>query len=80
MGTKNPSNAVIWRLRSNMSGNEAIASRTTISSSGLLFVAPNEWNPTLYVFATSTADPSKTSMAVVTVTNSNDNQGPNQGN
>jgi len=78
-GANNPSTAVTWRVSSNAAGTGEIAPRTTINSNGLLTVAPNEWNPTLYVFATSVADPTKTAMATVTVTNANQNQGPNQG-
>jgi hypothetical protein len=73
------STAVTWRVSSNASGTGAVAPRTTINANGLLTVAPNEWSPTLYVFATSAADPTKTGIATVTVRNNNENQGQNQG-
>ena len=79
-GANNPSTAVTWKVSSNAAGTGAVAPRTTVSSSGLLTVAPNEWSPTLYVFATSVADPTKTGSATVTITNNNENQGSNRGN
>jgi hypothetical protein len=45
----------------------------------MLKVAPNEWSVTLFVIATSVADPSKSATAVITITNNNANQGDNQG-
>jgi len=78
-GTNNPNTGVTWSVSSNPSGTGGVAPRTTVNSSGLLNVAPNEWSPTLYVIAASTADPSMKSSAVVTVTNANPNQGSNQG-
>jgi hypothetical protein len=78
-GTNNPGSAVTWKVSSNATGTGEIAPRTTINASGLLTVAPNEWSPTLYVFATSTVDPTKYGIAVVTITNNNDNSGSNQG-
>ena len=79
-GTNNPSASVTWKVSSSSDGSGAVAPRTVVSASGRLTVAPNEWNPTLYVFATSAADPSKTAVAVITITNNNANQGSNQGN
>jgi len=79
-GTNNPNNAVTWRVSSDAAGTGAVANRTSISANGLLTVAPNEWATTLYVFATSSADASKTGSAIVTITNNNQNQGPNRGN
>ena len=78
-GTNNPGTSVTWSVSSNSSGTGEVAPRTTVSANGLLNVAPNEWSPTLYVFATSTVDPTKRGVAVVTVTNANPNQGSNQG-
>ena len=78
-GTNNPGTGVTWRVGSNPDGTGAVANRTTVSANGLLNVAPNEWNPTLYVIATSAADTAKRGVTVVTVTNANPNQGPNQG-
>ena len=71
---------VTWRVSSNAAGTGSVANRTTISANGLLNIAPNEWNRYLYVFASSAADSSIIGSAVVTVTNNNENQGPNQGN
>ena len=79
-GTNNPGTGVTWRVGSNPDGSGAVANRTTVSANGLLTVAPNEWNPTLYVVATSTVDTAKRGVTVVTVTNANPNQGSNQGN
>jgi len=78
-GTNNPSTDVTWRVSSTADGTGAVAPNTRVSAGGLLNVAPNEWNPTLYVFATSAVDTTKTGVAVVTVSNNNPNQGPNQG-
>ena len=75
-GTNNPNTAVTWSVSSNTG---SMAPRTTISSNGLLTVAPNEWNTQLIVTATSVADPTRTVTAIVTVTNANPNQGPNRG-
>jgi len=78
-GINNPNTAVTWRVSSNAAGTGAVAPRTVINANGLLTVAPNEWSPNLFVFAASVADPAKTDFAIVTVTNANPNQGPNQG-
>jgi hypothetical protein len=78
-GNNNPSNTVTWKVSSTPNGTGAVAPRTTINSSGLLTVAPNEWSTVLYVIATSTADPSKSGTASVTISNNNENQGQNQG-
>jgi hypothetical protein len=78
-GTNNPGNTVTWRVSSDAAGTGEIAPRTTISANGLLTVAPNEWSTTLYVIATSTVDTSKSGIAVVTISNNNNNQGSNQG-
>jgi hypothetical protein len=78
-GTNNPGNTVTWRVSPNANGTGEMAPRTTISANGLLTVAPNEWATTLYVFATSTVDPTKYGIAVVTISNNNSNQGSNQG-
>ena len=77
-GTNNPNTAVTWKVSSNAAGTGAVASRTTISANGLLTIAPNESAITLYVTATSVADPAKSGSTTVTVSN-NQNQG-NQGN
>ena len=76
-GTSNT--AVVWSVSSNINGTGDIAPRTTISATGLLTVAPNEWNPYLYVFARSTADSSIVGRAEIRITNNNENQGSNQG-
>jgi hypothetical protein len=78
-GSNNPGNTVTWKVSSNSNGTGEIAPRTTINANGLLTVAPNEWSTTLYVFAISTVDPTKSGVAVVTITNNNSNQGSNQG-
>jgi hypothetical protein len=78
-GTNYSGNSVTWRVSPNADGTGEMAPRTTISANGLLTVAPNEWATHLYVFAISTVDPTKFSMAVVTITNNNSNQGSNQG-
>ena len=78
-GINNPNTAVTWSVSSNAAGTGAVAPRTIINANGLLTVAPNEWSPTLHVVATSVADPTRTASAIVTVTNANPNQGPNQG-
>lgn len=72
-GTNNPNTAVRWSVTGGG------APRTTINANGLLTVAPNEWATTLTVTATSVADPSRSSSAIVTISNNNPNQGPNQG-
>jgi hypothetical protein len=79
-GSNNPSSAVTWRVGPTTSGSGNMAPGTSINSNGLLTVAPNEWATTLYVVATSTADPSRSGSAAVTVRNNNPNQGSNQGN
>ncbi|MCL2705849.1 MAG: hypothetical protein FWE72_06545 [Spirochaetaceae bacterium] len=78
-GTNNPSNAVTWKVSSNPAGTGTVAPGTSVSASGLLKVAPNEWATTLYVFATSVVDPNKSASAAVTITNNTGNQGSNQG-
>jgi uncharacterized protein YjdB len=78
-GTNNPNNTVTWKVSSDASGTGAVAPGTSISANGLLKVAPNEWSPTLYVIATSVADPSKSATATVMVINANENQGSNRG-
>jgi hypothetical protein len=78
-GTNNPNTSVIWKVSSNVYGTGEVAPGTSISDSGLLKVAPNEWSPTLYVIATAAGDHSKTATAAVTVTNANENQGSNRG-
>jgi hypothetical protein len=78
-GTNNPKTDVTWKVSSNAAGTGTVAPGTNVNASGLLKVAPNEWSPTLYVIATSVADPSKSATAAVTVTNVNENQGSNQG-
>jgi len=78
-GNNNPNTAVTWRVSSNAAGTGVVAPRTVINANGLLTVAPNEWSPTLFVFAASVADPAVSGSAIVTVTNANPNQGPNQG-
>ena len=78
-GTNNPDTNVTWKVSSNAAGTGAVAPGTSISADGLLKVAPNEWATTLYVIATSVADPSKSASAKVTITNNNEKQGSNQG-
>jgi uncharacterized protein YjdB len=78
-GTGNPGQSVTWRVSSTPDGIGEAAPRTTVNSSGNLTVAPNEWNATLYVIAVSSADPSKTGIAVVTIAGNNASQGSNQG-
>jgi len=73
--------AVTWRVSSNAAGTATnFAPSTTINANGRLTVAPNEWNPTLWVFATSVEDPSRTAVAVVTITNNHAGSGDNEGN
>ena len=78
-GNTNTNNGVSWKVSSNSAGTGAVANSTNINSGGLLTVAPNEWSPNLYVFATSAADVTKSGLAIVTITNNSTNQGPNQG-
>ncbi|MCL2480635.1 MAG: hypothetical protein FWF38_02875, partial [Spirochaetaceae bacterium] len=79
IGNNNPNTAVTWKVSSNAAGTGAVAPGTSISSNGLLTVAPNEWATALYVFATSVADPTKSGSATVTIINNTETQGPNQG-
>ena len=78
-GTNNQNNTVTWKVSSNAAGTGTVAPGTKISASGLLTVAPNESVTTLYVTATSAADPSKSGSATVTIRNNNENQGQNKG-
>jgi len=78
-GTNNPSTAVTWRVSSTPDGTGAVAPRTTINANGRLTVAPNEWSPMLYVFATSVANPSISGTAQVRIINNTDTQEDNQG-
>ncbi|MCL2831997.1 MAG: hypothetical protein FWD78_02405 [Treponema sp.] len=66
-GNNNPDNAVTWKVSSNFTGTGAVTSGTSIDGSGLLRVAVNESVTTLYVFATSLLDPSKSDSAQVIV-------------
>ncbi|MCL2792606.1 MAG: hypothetical protein FWD87_05905 [Spirochaetaceae bacterium] len=79
-GTNNPSTAVTWRVSSNVAGTGAVTAGTSINANGLLTVAANEVARTLYVIATSVADPSRSGSATVTVTRpgNQDGQGQNQ--
>jgi hypothetical protein len=66
-GTGNPNNAVTWRVSSNAAGTGAVTSGTSINTNGLLTVSASETSATLYIFATSTVDTSKSGSAVVSV-------------
>ncbi|MFF2484676.1 S-layer homology domain-containing protein [Paenibacillus sp. NPDC058071] len=61
MGKNNPSQSVVWSVHGNT--NEG----TAISSTGELFIAPNEMADELTVTAVSSADPTKQGTATVTV-------------
>ncbi|MCL2276425.1 MAG: Ig-like domain-containing protein [Treponema sp.] len=78
-GDNNPASTVTWSVSSNAAGTGSIAPGTTISASGRLTVAPNEWNTHLYVFARSTVNNAIVGTAIITITNNNANQGSNQG-
>ena len=67
MGTNIPDNSVTWRVSSNAAGTGAVTRGTSINARGLLTVAVNETMTTLFVFATSTEDPTRTGSAAVTV-------------
>jgi len=67
VGTNNPNTAVTWRVSSNAAGNGAVTTGTSINTNGLLTVSANETNRTLYVFAVSIFDTSKSSSVAVTV-------------
>ena len=66
-GSNNPDNIVTWTVSSNSSGTGAVTPGTTVSGNGLLTVAANETLTTLYVFATSVVDPSKSGNTAVAV-------------
>ena len=67
VGTNNPGNAVTWKVSSNAAGSGAVTSGTSINANGLLTISPNETASTLYVFANSAADTTKSGSASVTV-------------
>jgi len=67
-GTDNPDTAVTWRVSSNAAGTGTVAPGTNINANGLLTISANEIPRTLYVFATSVFDTTKTVGATVTVT------------
>jgi len=67
-GTNNPNTAVTWRVSSNTAGTGAVTRGTTINNSGLLTIAANETNTTLYVIATSVANTAVSGRATVTIT------------
>lgn len=60
-GTNNPSQSIIWKVSGNTD------SKTTVSSTGLLRISPNEKAKTLTVTAISAADTAKYAAAAVTV-------------
>ncbi|MCL2441590.1 MAG: Ig-like domain-containing protein [Treponema sp.] len=66
-GTNQPDNAVTWSVSSNAAGTGAVTQGTSINSSGLLTVAPNEQLITLFVTATSLVDPAKSGTVLATV-------------
>jgi uncharacterized protein YjdB len=66
-GNNNPANTVTWKVSSNAAGTGAVTSGTNINANGLLAVSANETITALYVIAVSTADPSKSGSASVTV-------------
>jgi len=72
-GTHNPNPAVIWRVSSNAAGSGAVTPGTSINANGLLTVAANETARTLFVFATSLINPTRSGSAVVTIINNNPN-------
>jgi uncharacterized protein YjdB len=66
-GTNNPSGSVTWRVSSNAAGNGAVTQGTVINANGLLTISANETTATLYIIATSTADPTKSGSVAVNV-------------
>ena len=67
IGNNSPDTAVTWRVSSNADGTGAATRGTSVSNSGLLTVSANETVTTLYVFATSVADPTKSGGVAVRV-------------
>jgi len=67
IGTNSPNSAVTWRVSSNAVGSGAVTSGTVIHSNGLLIVAANETAMTLYVFAISVQDTSKSGSVSVNI-------------
>jgi len=66
-GINDPVSTVTWRVSSNAAGTGAVTAGTGISANGSLTVSPNESLTTLYVIATSVADPSKSGSVAVFV-------------
>jgi len=66
-GINDPATTVTWRVSSNSAGTGGVTQGTSVSTTGLLTISPNETLTTLYVIATSTVDPSKSGIAAVTV-------------
>ena len=66
-GSNNPDSTATWKVSSNAAGTGAVTSGTVINNNGLLTVAANETLTTLYVFATSVVDPSKSGSTSVQV-------------
>ena len=66
-GSNNPDNIATWTVSSNTFGTGAVTPGTSISTGGLLKIAPNETLTTLYVFAASVVDPSKSGSIPVSV-------------
>ena len=67
-GTANPDTTVTWRVSSNAAGTGAVTQGTSINNNGLLTIAANETITTLYVFATSVFDTTKSGSVLVNVT------------
>ncbi|MDR2541941.1 MAG: Ig-like domain-containing protein, partial [Treponema sp.] len=66
-GLNDPDTAVIWRVSSNAAGSGAVASGTVINDNGLLTVSANETARTLFIFATSVFDTSKSGSVLLSV-------------
>jgi len=66
-GANNPDTSVTWKVSTTAAGTGVAAQGTSITN-GQLTVAANETAVTLFVFATSVFDPSKTGSVIVTVT------------
>ncbi|MCL1815173.1 MAG: Ig-like domain-containing protein [Treponema sp.] len=80
-GSNNPSTAVTWKVSSNAAGTGAVGNGTSINNNGKLTISANETAATLYVTATSVADPLKSGTIAVKVIRGNqgqNSQGQNQ--
>jgi hypothetical protein len=59
--------SVTWKVSSNAAGTGAVGNGTSINNNGKLSISANETAATLYVTATSVADPTKSATIAVTV-------------